>query len=120
MILPERACGARAPAAPAPVLLELEEGNLADIDKARAAGAAGIIAGTALGRIIEANLGNAQAMESAASDYVRAMKAACRPMTVRYAQNKKKKMKPRRSSPKSDERLASKEALLFAGQREPA
>ena len=83
VILPERACGASATDAPAPVLLELEEGNLADIDKARAAGAAGIIAGTALGRIIEANLGNAQAMESAASDYVRAMKAACRPMTER-------------------------------------
>ena len=65
------------------MLLELEEGNLADIDKARAAGAAGIIAGTALGRIIEANLGNAQAMESAASDYVRAMKQACKSMTER-------------------------------------
>ena len=83
VILPERACGASATDAPPPVLLELEEGNLADIDKARAAGAAGIIAGTALGRIIEANLGNPQAMESAASDYVRAMKAACRPMTAR-------------------------------------
>lgn len=83
LILPERACGSSATNAPAPVLLELEEGNPEDIEKARAAGAAGIIAGTALGRIIEANLGNPQAMESAASDYVRAMKAACRPMTER-------------------------------------
>ena len=82
-ILPERACGSSAIEAPAPVLLELEEGKPADIEKARAAGAAGIIAGTALGRIIEANLGNAQVMESAASDYVRAMKQACKSMTER-------------------------------------
>ena len=60
VILPERACGASAADAPAPVLLELEEGNQEDIEKARGAGAAGIIAGTALGRIIEANLGNAR------------------------------------------------------------
>ena len=83
MILPESACGTGTADAPAPVLLKLEEGNPEDIEKARAAGAAGIIAGTALGRIIEAILGNAQAMESAASDYVRAMKQACKSMTER-------------------------------------
>ena len=81
LILPERACGSRAVETPAPALLELEEGNQEDIEKARAAGAAGIIAGTAFGRIIEANLGNAQAMERAVADYARAMKQACKQMT---------------------------------------
>ena len=81
LILPERACGSSAVETPAPALLELEEGNQEDIEKARAAGAAGIIAGTAFGRIIEANLGNAQAMERAVADYARAMKQACKQMT---------------------------------------
>ena len=81
VILPERACGTGTADAPAPVLLKLEEGNPEDIEKARAAGAAGIIAGTAFGRIIEANLGNAQAMERAVADYARAMKQACKQMT---------------------------------------
>ena len=81
LILPERARGSSAIETPAPVLLELEKGNPADIEKARAAGAAGIIAGTALGQIIEANLGNAQAMERAVADYARAMKQACMQMT---------------------------------------
>lgn len=62
----------------APMLLGFGVSRPEHVEEARRVGAAGVIVGSAFGRIIAEHLDNREAMLERAADYARTMKAACR------------------------------------------